>query len=193
MKQLFANWIVGGRAVIVLVVLVWCVEGVNSLLGHRLNYYGVYPRNLETLPGIIFWVFLHGNFEHLLVNTTPLLVMGLLVGTRGTSRFIFVSVMVTLLAGLLVWCFGRVAFHIGASGLVFGYFGYLVALGVYERSPSTLIVSGFMVIYYGGLIYGVLPGDSFVSWEGHLFGLLAGILAARLSANRAGKRDEPFF
>ncbi len=184
MRQLFENWVVGGRTIVVLVIIIWCVEAVNSLLGHRLDYYGIFPRSLANLPGVLCLAFLHGSFQHLLMNTPTLLVMGFFVATRGAGRLVFVSIIVILVAGLLVWCFGRAAYHIGASGLVFGYFGYLVALGIYERSASTLIVSVFMVFYYGGLIYGVLPRDSFVSWEGHLFGLLAGVLAARLTANK---------
>ena len=111
--------------------------------------------------------------------------MGFFVATRGAGRFVLVSLVVIIVGGLGVWCFGRTAYHIGASGLVFGYFGYLVALGVYERSLGTLAISSFTLIYYGGLIYGVLPGDSFVSWEGHLFGLCGGIFAARLTADDA--------
>ena len=88
-----------------------------------------------------------------------------------------------------VWIFGRDAYHIGASGLVFGYFGFLVAVGIYEKSLSSLTIASFAVFYYGGLIYGVLPTESFISWEAHLFGLMAGVLAARILALKSGTKS----
>jgi membrane associated rhomboid family serine protease len=86
--------------------------------------------------------------------------------------------------------FGRSAFHIGASGLVFGYFGFLVAVGLYERRIVSLAIASVTLFYYGGMIFGVLPVNSFVSWEGHLFGLVAGIVAARTFAARRGPAEE---
>ena len=136
------------------------------------------------MPGIIFWPFLHGGFYHLLMNTTPLLVLGYFVALRGFVPFFQISAIIVLVGGLGVWVAGREAYHIGASGLVFGYFGFLVAAGVYERSVSALAVASFALFYYGGLIFGILPTESFVSWEGHLFGLLAGVLSARLLTRR---------
>jgi len=109
------------------------------------------------------------------------------VALRGRWLFISSSLLILVVGGLGVWVFGRAAFHIGASGLVFGYFGFLVAIGVYERSLSGLAIASLTLFYYGGLIFGVLPTNSFVSWEGHLFGLLAGILAARVFA-RTGRQ-----
>ncbi len=160
--------------------LVWIIEVINNLLGHRLDVFGIYPRAIDKLPGIFFWPFLHGSLRHLVLNTTPLLVMGFFVALRGPSMFLKTTLLITLVGGLGVWLFGRPAFHIGASGLVFGYFGYLVAMGIYERRLGSLAVASLTLFYYGGLIFGILPTDSFVSWEGHLFGLAAGILAARL-------------
>ena len=176
------NWVTGLKTICALVVLIWCVEAINSFLGHSLNSFGIYPRETAALPGIFLWAFLHGNLHHLVMNTTPLLAMGFLVATRGVGRFVTVSLIVIIVGGVGVWCFGRAAYHIGASGLVFGYFGYLVALGIYERSLGTVAIASLTVFYYGGIIFGVLPSDSFVSWEGHLFGLCAGVFAARLAA-----------
>ena len=110
--------------------------------------------------------------------------MGFFVAMRGVGRFVTVSLIVIVIGGVGVWCFGRSAYHIGASGLVFGYFGYLVALGIYERSIGTVAVAFLTLFYYGGIIFGVLPSDSFVSWEGHLFGLFGGIAAARLTLDK---------
>jgi membrane associated rhomboid family serine protease len=172
------------KATVVLLAVMWLVEIVNALAGHRLNVFGIYPRRIESLPGILLWPFLHGGYAHLIMNTTPLLVMGFFVALRGTRSFWLSSIFIMLLAGIGVWLFGRSAYHIGASGLVFGYFGFLVALAWYEKSLTTFLVACLMLFYYGGIVYGVLPREEFVSWEGHLFGLLAGIAAANLFATK---------
>ena len=114
--------------------------------------------------------------------------MGFLVALRGRGLFIYSSLLIVVVGGLGVWVFGRPAFHIGASGLVFGYFGFLVAIGIYERSFSGLAIASLTLFYYGSIIFGVLPTNSFVSWEGHLFGLFAGIIAARVFANPRGRK-----
>ena len=114
------------------------------------------------------------------MNTVPLLFLGFFVAMRGAGNFFTCSLIILVLGGLGVWVFGRAAYHVGASGLVFGFFGYLVALAFYERSWQAFLVASLTLFYYGGLIFGVLPTDEFVSWEGHLFGMLAGVFAARL-------------
>lgn len=166
--------------------MLWLVEAANTLTDHQLNVFGIYPRELAALPGLFFWPLLHANFQHLIMNTTPLAVLGFFVALRGASVFVRTCLVILLVGGLGVWLFGRPAFHIGASGLVFGFFGFLVAVSFYEKSLSALGIASFAILYYGGLIWGVLPSDSFVSWEAHLFGLMAGVLAARLPTVRRG-------
>ncbi len=180
MKQLLENWLSALQTITLLVVFIWLVAMANYLSGFLLSTFGLFPRELTALPGILVWILLHGSFEHVLMNTTPLFVMGFFVALRGPWLFIKITVTVWLVAGIAVWLFGRPAYHIGASGLVFGYFGFILAIAVYQRSLVDLAVASFTIFYYGGLIFGVLPIDQFVSWESHLFGLLAGILAARL-------------
>ncbi|XOV89352.1 MAG: rhomboid family intramembrane serine protease [Pseudomonadota bacterium] len=177
-------WVQALRLVLVLLVLLWVVQAVNTGLGMRLNLLGIYPREVTSLGGILVWPLLHADFEHLIMNTAPLAILGFFVALRGVRVFLLASLLILVLAGLGVWLFGRPAFHIGASGLVFGYFGFLVAIGIYEKSIPSLAIASFAVFYYGGLIYGVLPQDSFVSFEAHLFGLCAGVLAARVFALR---------
>lgn len=180
MKQLLDNWLTALQTITLLVVLIWLVAVANHLSGYLLSAFGLLPREPQALFGILFWIVLHGSFEHLLMNTTPLFVMGFFVALRGPWLFFKITVTVWLIAGIAVWLFGRPAYHIGASGLVFGYFGFILAIAVYERSLVDLAVASFTIFYYGGLIFGVLPIEQFVSWESHLFGLLAGIFAARL-------------
>ena len=180
------------------VAAIWVVYLVNSLLfDGSLNRYGLSPMALPyrwlsefepslpylagSLRGILLSPLLHGSFSHLMSNTFPLLLLGGFVAIRGAKTIIGVSLLVIVLGGLLVWIVGRPAVHIGASGLVFGYFGFLVAQGWYERSIVSIVVAVGVLLLYGGIIFGVLPQSGFISWEGHLFGLVAGVLAARMS------------
>ena len=182
---------------------IWLVQIVNEFLfANGLNRYGLSPlalpyrglSNLDlsasyaavSLRGILLSPLLHGSFSHLLSNTLPLLVLGGFVALRGAKTLIGVSLFVVVLGGLLVWLVGRPAVHIGASGLVFGYFGYLLAQGWYERSFLSILVAVAVLLLYGGLIFGALPQSGFISWEGHLFGLIAGVLAARMSRDDDG-------
>jgi len=174
----------GLRRITWLLVAIWGCHGLNYYYGMAFNHLGIFPRQLEGLPGIALWPFLHANMAHLLMNSLPLLVLGLLVGLRGNRVFILSTLMIVLLGGLGVWLLGRPAYHIGASGLAFGYFGFLISVGVYEGRISSLLVSTLVIFYYGGMIFGVMPQNGFISWEGHLFGMLAGVLAARLLARR---------
>ena len=146
-----------------------------------LNSSRAFPYLAGSLRGILLSPLLHGSFSHLMSNTFPLLLLGGFVAIRGAKTLIGVSLLVIVLGGLLVWIVGRPAVHIGASGLVFGYFGFLVAQGWYERSIVSIVVAVGVLLLYGGIIFGVLPQAGFISWEGHLFGLIAGVLAARMS------------
>ena len=188
----------GGLLLLVaFVALLWGIEAANGLLlGHDLNDYGLSPLALpyrglsnwelsvsylaSSARGILLSPLLHGSFSHLLSNTLTLLPLGAVVAARGAKTLAGVSLFVIIFGGLLVWLVGRPAVHIGASGLAFGLFGYLVARGWYERSFASILIAVIVVILYGGMILGILPQGGFVSWEGHLFGLIAGILAARL-------------
>ena len=147
--------------------------------GHQLNAWGIWPRTIRGLVGIPIGPFLHGSFGHLMSNTIIFLGLGSLMSIRGGQVLLAVSVFIILVGGLGVWALGRPAIHIGASGLVFGYFGYLVAVGWYERRLGSILTAIVVVALYGGLIAGVLPTPGMISWEAHLFGLIAGVLAAR--------------
>jgi len=159
--------------------VIWLVELVNSQMDHQLNGFGIMPRAVKGLIGIPLGTFLHGGLNHIISNTIIFLGLSGLVALRGGWTLLVVSVFIILVGGLGVWVFGRSAIHIGASGLVFGYFGYLVARGWYERRIGSILIAIAVIIFYGGLIVGVLPAPGFVSWEAHLFGLVAGVLAAR--------------
>ena len=174
MKSKFL-WILGFLAVI------WGVEVLNGFVGHRLSVWGIRPRTTVGLVGIPLSPILHGSFNHVLSNTIPFLVLGGLVSLRGSQKLVGVSLFIIGVGGLAVWLLGRPAIHVGASGLVFGYFGYLVANGWFDRRPISILAAIAVIVLYGGLLFGVLPVGGFVSWESHLFGLIAGVLAARLT------------
>ena len=161
--------------------LMWAVGMLNILFDYRLSEFGVVPRTVDGLIGIPLMPFLHGSFDHLLVNTLPAVVLGGLVAIQGSRKFLTATVFITLVGGGALWVVGRSAVHVGASGLIFGYFGYLIARAWYTRSIVAVLVAVVVAIVYGGILFGVLPFfQEGVSWEGHLTGLIAGALAARV-------------
>jgi membrane associated rhomboid family serine protease len=166
------------------VATIWVLEVVDVFLGGALNTYGILPRNLIGLRGILFAPFLHGNFAHLIANTIPFLTLGWFVMLRETSDFFVVTGITMLVSGLGVWLFGSAGLHIGASGVVFGYLGFLLARGYFERNIPSILLSVIVGFLYGGAIWGVLPTQPGVSWEGHLFGFIGGVIAARFLSQR---------
>ena len=166
-----------------LVALMWALEIVDQALGRALDVYGIFPRNLTGLRGILFSPFLHGNFPHLIANTVPFITLGWLVMVRRTSDFFVVSAIAMLISGLGTWLIGAPnSLHIGASGVIFGYLGFLLLRGYFERSVTSILFSVVVGMLYGGLIWGVIPGQIGISWEGHLFGFIGGGVAAKLLA-----------
>src|SRR5690606_38877503 len=124
---------------------------------------------------------LHHGLGHVAANSLPLLVLGFLAAVRGLGRFVLVSAVIVAVSGLGVWTIGPPnTLTIGASGLVFGYFGYVAGRGVFDRRISDIVITVVVVFLYGSILWGVLPGDPTISWQAHLFGLIGGLLAAWL-------------
>lgn len=172
------------RIVLVIVSLLFIIEIINALTGRSLGQFGIYPRQLHSLPGLLTAPFIHGNLVHLLSNAIPLAIFSFLLLIHGTKRFIAVTLWIVVVGGGLVWLFGRSAMHIGASGVLYGYFGYLLVAGFLSRQFKLLLISLFVMLGYGGMIWGVLPSRPYISWESHLFGALAGVVAAYLLQKR---------
>jgi membrane associated rhomboid family serine protease len=146
---------------------------------------GIRPRHASGLDGILFAPFLHANFSHLYGNSVPLILLGTFVLASGTRRFLLSTLLIMLASGLGVWFLGDPAtVVVGASGVIFGYLGLLLARGVIERSWWHLAVGLLAGLLYGWQIVGILPGDETVSWQGHLFGFLGGVVAAVLIRRR---------
>ncbi len=167
----------GIAVLMTLVAVTWVMELGDALVpGRWLDSWGIRPRDVSGLWGILFSPFLHGGFAHLIANTVPFITLGFLVMLRGLGTFVGVSLLVMLLGGLGVWVFAPGnTIHIGASGLIFGYIGYLLARGYFERSFGALAMAVVVAVLYGGALWGVLPGQPGISWQGHLFGFLAGV------------------
>jgi membrane associated rhomboid family serine protease len=169
-----------------LTLFLWAVLLINYfLLGDFLLQWGVRPREVDGLWGILFMPFLHANAAHAMANTVPFLTLGWLVMARRTADFFAVTAVTMLIGGLGVWLVGPAdTVHVGASGLVFGYFGFLLLRGYFERSFTAVLISFLVIFFYGGMMWGVLPQqDTTVSWQGHLFGFIGGAVAARLIAS----------
>jgi membrane associated rhomboid family serine protease len=169
------------------VAIIWAVEIVDQIIFRRqLDTFGILPRHIEGLRGILFAPFLHGSFAHVAANTVPFMILGWLIMLRGVKSFFAVSMISAFISGAGTWMFGRTSYHIGASGMIFGYLGYLLFRGFFERSLSAIALSLIVGFTYGGLVFGVLPGQAGISWEGHLFGFIGGAIAARLLADEKG-------
>lgn len=161
------------------VLLLWVLESIDTMTGHRLDRLGIRPRSFSGLTGVLFAPLLHGGFGHLAANSLPLLVLGTLVAFTDLENLAVVTIVVWVLSGLGVWLFGRSnTCHLGASGLVFGYMGFLLTLAALRQSPGAIVLAVVALLLYGGAIWGILPLRRGRSWQGHLFGLLAGALCA---------------
>lgn len=167
-----------------LICIIWLIEILNLFLGHQLCNFGIFPRSINGLIGIPLSPFLHSSIRHTLSNTMPLIVLSGLIMLQGKRNFFMLSMFIIFIGGAGVWLFGRPYYHVGASGLIFGYFGFLIANGWYNRSLFSIIAALVTLFFYGGILWGVLPLSFKISWEGHLFGLLAGILWAYLKKKK---------
>jgi membrane associated rhomboid family serine protease len=166
--------------------VMWVVEVADQIADGRLDAYGIEPRDVDGLDGVIFAPFLHAGFDHLIGNTIPFVLLGFAIALGGVARVAIVTVIVALVGGLGTWLVAPAnTVHIGASGIVFGYAAYLVARGVYSRSAMQIGLGVVVLAVWGTtLLRGLVPEDG-ISWQGHLFGAIGGVLAARLLHRRA--------
>lgn len=152
---------------------------------------GVEPRTGDGLWGILFAPILHADWAHLTANTVPALVLGFLVMLSGIGRGIAATAIIWLVGGIGTWLFaGSGENHIGASTLIFGWLTYLIVRGIFTRKAGQILLGVVVLFLYGGMLWGVLPSEPWISWQGHLFGALGGILAAWIlsSADRTTRR-----
>lgn len=187
-----SRWKVGGATIISFVALLYVIELVDQLSGHRLDGNGIRPRETDGLWGIIFAPVLHANWAHLMANTVPALVLGFLVTLAGLSRFLWATAIIWIIGGFGTWLIGNVGSpcgktnHIGASGLIFGWLTFLLVFGFFIRSAWQVVIGLVVLFVYGGVLWGAVPVLNVcggVSWQGHLCGGIAGVVAAYLLAS----------
>lgn len=167
------------------VALLWIIEGVDTLMRNQLDGFGVRPRELDGLSGILFAPLLHGGWEHLIANTGPLLVLGFVILLSGVGTWLRATAIIWIVGGFGTWLIGGShSVHIGASVLVFGWVVYLVMRGVFTRKILQIVIGVVIFAAYGGVLWGVFPGDAGISWQGHLFGAIGGLIAAIIDGRR---------
>jgi membrane associated rhomboid family serine protease len=181
------RWMVGGATILTFVALLYLVELIDLLTNHSLDGNGIRPQTTDGLWGIIFAPVLHASWQHLMANTIPLLVLGFLMTLAGISRFVWATAIIWVLGGFGTWLIGNLGSscgptdHIGASGLIFGYLAFLLVFGIFVRRVWDFIVGLVVLFLYGGVLLGAMPvlhQCGGVSWQGHLSGAVAGVVAA---------------
>jgi membrane associated rhomboid family serine protease len=189
-----ANPVRAAFIVVAFMVLLYAIEFADVLLPEDLDTdYGILPRNVDGLDGILLAPLLHGGWPHLIANTLPIVVLGWLVMSGGFRQFLGLTAIVWITAGVGTWLVGASGAHVGASGVAFGWLVFLLVRGLFAWSLPQIFVALVLFFYWGGMLWGVLPGQPGISWEGHLFGALGGLLAAWLIArnprSNAGRRS----
>lgn len=163
--------------VMYIIVFLWILNVINWIIfKSKLNMLGIIPRKMSGLVGIFFSAFLHGNFNHLFFNTIPLIFLLIVITALGHNIFIVITLKIITLSGLATWVFARRGVHIGASGLIMGYFGFVISNGYLNPGVTSIISVVFMLYYFGSMILSIFPKNDEISWEGHLFGFVSGIL-----------------
>lgn len=160
------------------VVAIWLIKFLDWFTPLELRQFGILPRDINHLSSIIFAPLIHGSLSHLMANTPALLVLGtsILFGYPRAAKIVIPAIW--LLSGLGVWLFARSAFHIGASGLTFGMMFFVFTAGAMRWDPRAIALSCLVFFLYGGMVWGIFPGEPGVSYEYHFFGALTGVLSA---------------
>ncbi len=168
------------------IALIWVLQIFNWAGHYRLDYdYGILPRNIGRLPQIFSSPFLHFSWDHIEGNSGPLFVFGLLAAYRGVTKFLGVTLLVAITSGLAVWLFqGHNELTVGASGLIFGYFGYVLSRGLIDRNLIDALAAVVMGLSYAYILTVAIPGTPGVSWVAHLGGLVGGVAAGWIFRTR---------
>lgn len=174
--------------VFLLAAALYLIELVDQVLPADLDQNGILPRSVDGLDGILWAPLLHSGWDHLAANSLPFLVLGWLVMSGGIGSFIGLTAVIWIIGGLGTWLVGAPGAHVGASGVIFGWMVYLLVRGFFQRSFGQILVAVVLFFYWGGMLWGVVPGQPGISWEGHLFGAVGGLLAAWLVAKRTSRR-----
>ena len=183
----------GWAALIMLLLLagMWLLE-LLDLSGNQLDQFGIHARDVDGMPEILSAPFLHAGWDHLISNSLPFLVLGFLVLLSGLARWLLASLIIIVISGLTAWFLTPAnTIILGASGLIFGWLTYLLARGIWSRRPAQVVIAVLVLLVYGGLIWGVFPSGAGISWQAHLGGAIAGVLAAWLLHRRTSRQAVP--
>ncbi|WP_318475341.1 rhomboid family intramembrane serine protease [Photobacterium leiognathi] len=168
----------GWKEVFLVILSVWVISFIAFIINHIfngvLNNYGLLPRHVTHLSNIVVYPFIHGSWTHLFFNLSSFTLLALGVGVNGVARLLNVILLCWLLGSISVWLFGRISYHVGLSGIIYGIWGYLLIYGLVLRSLLSLIITFLVMIYFSSMIWGVFPMNYQVSFESHLFGAIAG-------------------
>ena len=164
--------------------VLWLINIINwKFLHRRLNVLGIYPRHPIGLVGIIFAPILHGDFTHLLFNSIPLFFLSILMMSLSVPIFYEATIIIAVLSGFAVWCIGRKGIHIGASALISGYFGFVLGMAYRNPTFTTFFCAALALYYFGGILLSLFPSEEKMSWEGHLSGFIAGLVALYITTS----------
>lgn len=172
-----------------LIVLMWVIQMVQSLFWTGIGRYGILPRDVHGLVGILFAPWIHHGWWHLVGNSIPFLVLGTLIQFKNTVIFWEATLLITIISGFGTWLLGSPGYHAGASGLVLGYWSFLIADAWFQRSLKAILMGSVTLILYSGFIYVLFHVRPDISWSGHLSGVMAGIVVAKLYANSCKNRS----
>jgi membrane associated rhomboid family serine protease len=165
---------------LLLPIILWVVHLLSLLFNEDLSKLGLLPRNLLGLLGIFTSPLIHADFSHLISNTIPLIILGWIIFSFYQKLSYLLIVFIYFFTGLLVWIFARQVYHIGASGVVYGFVSFLFFSGIFRRDNTSIALALVITFLYGGLVWGMIPGWKGISWESHLFGAITGLVAAYL-------------
>lgn len=185
-KHLLRSFIPG----LFLAAIMWLVKGIEWKYNIDLGRYGMYPRTLEGLRGVFTMPLLHSDLKHIFSNTLPLVVLCAALHYFYRSFYYRVLISIWFLSGFWLWLGGRPGYHIGASAVVYGLASFLFFSGIFRRHTGLMALSLLVVFLYGGMVWGMFPLINGISWEGHLFGALAGFAMAYLLRKEGPQRKE---
>lgn len=178
LEQVIASMQANALLALQIIAILWLVQVLNYLLHYRLNALGLVPRTPSGLLGILFSPFLHGNATHLFFNSIPLFLLLSLMLNQGLEPLLLITLNIMLMSGVATWVLGRRAVHIGSSGVIMGYMGYLLLQAIFHPTPAAVIL-GLLALYYcSSILLHLLPSGETTSWEGHVFGFAAGLCVA---------------
>lgn len=184
------------RALIKSAIIIGIIWFVFIFFGSNAIVFGIHPRDIHSLRGILFSPFIHANLIHIISNTVPLFVLTFLLALIYKKQWFTIFMIISVLAGIMVWLlargsrFGSPVYHVGASITIFGLIAFFLTSGIVKRTFRDILIAIIVGVTYGGALWGILPTNPFISWEGHLFGAIAGIFVAMLYKNIPQKSDK---